>query len=157
MKHLLSPWRMKYFQSFKKNGCVFCDAIASEEDDKNYIVYRSEHSFVILNLYPYTSGSLMVLPYQHVPQLDDLTAEVRFEMIELVNKVTQVLTTIYRPQGFNIGINMGEAAGAGIEQHLHIHIVPRWNGDTNFMTAVGQVRVLPETLEETYRRVMEVW
>ena len=149
---------MKYIQSFKKNGCVFCRAVkAKDQDDKNFIVFRGENAFVILNLYPYTSGSLMVLPYQHVPKLEALTPETRFEMIELVNKASIALTEVYGPEGFNIGINMGEAAGAGIEEHIHVHIVPRWNGDTNFMTAVGQVRVLPETLEETHRRVKEAW
>jgi ATP adenylyltransferase len=99
----------------------------------------------------------MVLPYQHSPDLSDLDVETRAEMIELVTKTSQVLHEIYSPGGFNIGINMGEAAGAGIEEHIHIHIVPRWQGDTNFMTAVGQTRVLPEALEETYRRVKDAW
>lgn len=112
---------------------------------------------MILNTYPYTSGHLMVLPYEHVPRLDALAPETRAEMMELVNKATLALTDIYEPQGFNIGINMGEAAGAGIEEHIHIHIVPRWNGDTNFMSAVGQVRVMPETLEDTFDRVKEAW
>lgn len=157
MKHLWSPWRMKYIESSKKDGCVFCQAVAAEDDPKYYILDRGEHAFVILNVFPYTSGSLLVLPYKHEPKLDNLTAEIRAEMMELVNKASCVLTTVYHPEGFNIGINMGEAAGAGIEEHIHIHIVPRWNGDTNFMTAVGQTRVLPESLEVTYRRVKEVW
>ncbi|HKJ28209.1 MAG TPA: HIT domain-containing protein [Anaerolineales bacterium] len=157
MKHLWSPWRMKYIQSFKKSGCVFCQALTAEDDLKYWIVHRGEHAFVILNAYPYTSGHIMVLPYDHVPRLDELTQETRAEMMELVNKTTLTLTAVYHPQGFNIGINMGEAAGAGIEEHIHIHIVPRWQGDTNFMTAVGQIRVLPETLEDTYRRVKEAW
>lgn len=157
MRHLWSPWRMKYIESFKKDGCVFCQAVAAEDDPKYYIIDRGELAFVILNVFPYTSGSLMVLPYKHEPKLDSLTPEIRAEMMELVNKASCVLNTVYHPEGFNIGINMGEAAGAGIEEHIHIHIVPRWNGDTNFMTAVGQTRVLPESLEDTYRRVKEVW
>jgi ATP adenylyltransferase len=148
---------MKYILSFKKNGCVFCKVLAQRKDPENFILYRGEQAFVILNVYPYTSGHLMVLPFDHVPSLDELTSEIRAEMMELVNKTINVLTDVYRPQGFNIGINMGEAAGAGIEEHLHIHIVPRWQGDTNYMTAVGNTRVLPEALEDTYRRVKEAW
>ncbi len=157
MKHLWSPWRMRYITEFKKNGCVFCGALELEDGPENLIVSRGQKTFVILNAFPYTSGHLMVLPYQHVPDLSDLDAETRAEMMEMVTKSSQVLRTLYTPEGFNIGINMGEAAGAGIEEHIHIHIVPRWMGDTNFMTAVGQTRVLPEALDETYRRVKDAW
>lgn len=157
MKHLWSPWRMKYIESAKQKDCVFCKALAGENDAEYFIVYRGENAFVMLNAYPYTSGHLMVLPYLHVPALDDLTPEIRADMMELVNKATLVLTSVYHPQAYNIGINMGEAAGAGIEEHIHIHVVPRWAGDANFMTAVGQTRVLPEALEDTYRRVKDVW
>jgi ATP adenylyltransferase len=148
---------MRYITEFKKNGCVFCGMLQYEDGPENLIVNRGETTFVILNAYPYTSGHLMVLPYQHVPDLADLDTETRAEMMELVTKTTRVLKDIYSPEGFNIGINMGEAAGAGIEEHIHIHIVPRWKGDTNFMTAVGQTRVLPEALDETYRRVQDAW
>jgi ATP adenylyltransferase len=157
MKNLWSPWRMRYITEFKKNGCVFCAALKLEDGIENLILYRGGKAFVILNAFPYTSGHLMVLPYQHVPDLSDLDVATRSEMMELVTKTSQVLRAIYSPEGFNIGINMGEAAGAGIEEHIHIHIVPRWVGDTNFMTAVGQTRVLPEALEETYRRVKNAW
>jgi ATP adenylyltransferase len=148
---------MRYITEFKKNGCVFCGALELEDGPENLIVSRGQKTFVILNAFPYTSGHLMVLPYQHVPDLSDLDAETRAEMMEMVTKSSQVLRTLYTPEGFNIGINMGEAAGAGIEEHIHIHIVPRWMGDTNFMTAVGQTRVLPEALDETYRRVKDAW
>lgn len=157
MKRLWSPWRMKYIKSPKQKGCVFCKVLSCEDDAKNNVLYRGKDVFVILNAYPYTSGHLMVLPNIHVPALDDLTPEIRAGMMELVNKAIQVLTEVYQPQGFNVGINLGEAAGAGIEEHLHIHVVPRWHGDVNFMTAVGETRVLPEALEDTYRRVMELW
>ncbi len=157
MKHLWSPWRMRYINEFKKDGCVFCAALQQEDGSENLIVARGERAFVIMNAYPYTSGHLMVLPYQHAPDLSDLDSETRAEMFELVTKASQVLREIYSPEGFNIGINMGEAAGAGIEEHIHIHVVPRWMGDTNFMTAVGQTRVLPEALEETFRRVKDAW
>jgi ATP adenylyltransferase len=149
---------MAYIRAFKKNGCVFCQALAQPQDgEDNLIVTRGEKAFVILNRFPYTSGHLMILPYQHARQLDDLDPETRAEMIELVTKGSQVLQEVYNPQGFNIGINMGEAAGAGIEEHIHIHIVPRWSGDTNFMSAVGETRVVPEPLAETYRRVKAAW
>lgn len=157
MKQLWSPWRMRYLSTFKKNGCVFCHALQREDSPENLIVFRGERAFVILNAFPYTNGHLMVIPYKHVPDLADLEPEIRAEMIELVTKASQVLRKVYSPEGFNIGINMGEAAGAGIEEHIHIHIVPRWNGDTNFMTAVGQTRVLPEELSQTYQRVKEAW
>lgn len=148
---------MRYINEFKKNGCVFCAALQEEDGPDNLVAIRGQKAFVILNAFPYTSGHLMVLPYQHAPDLSDLDAATRAEMLELVTKASQVLRQIYTPEGFNIGINMGQAAGAGIEEHIHIHIVPRWMGDTNFMTAVGQTRVLPEALEETYRRVKDAW
>ena len=157
MKHLWSPWRMSYIESHKQDGCVFCQALEQEDGPENLIATRGKTSFVILNRYPYTSGHIMVLPYVHVPTLEELKAETRVEMIELVTKGTQVLQSIYKPEGFNVGINIGEAAGAGIEEHIHIHIVPRWMGDTNFMSAVGETRILPEDLKDTYKKVREVW
>lgn len=158
MDHLWSPWRMSYIQSPKsKNGCVFCEALEKEDGQKNLIVYRGEYSFVILNRYPYTSGHIMILPFIHRPNLIDLDAPTRAEMMELTAKGTDVLQKQYNPQGFNLGANLGEAAGAGIEEHIHIHIVPRWTGDTNFMSSLGQTRVLPEALEDTYRRIKEIW
>jgi ATP adenylyltransferase len=158
MNHLFSPWRMAYIKSDKTHeGCVFCIALDKDDSAENLIVHRGERAFAILNRFPYTSGHVMVLPYAHQPNLDALEPETRAEMMELTTQTTRVLTGMYRPQGFNIGINLGEAAGAGIEQHIHIHIVPRWVGDTNFMTAVGETRVLPEALGETWRRVRGAW
>ena len=158
MKQLWAPWRMAYIRTFKKNGCVFCQALEHTSDgEENQIVFRGKNSFVILNRFPYTSGHLMVLPFQHAPRLEDLTPETRAEMIELVTKSNQVLQQIYDPQGYNIGINMGQAAGAGIEEHIHIHIVPRWSGDTNFISAIGKTRVIPESITETYRRLKAAW
>ena len=144
---------MRYITNFKKNGCVFCGALQQEDGPENLIVTRGERAFVILNAYPYTSGHLMVLPYQHAPDLALLDAETRAEMIELVTKASTVLRDLYSPEGFNIGINMGEAAGAGIEEHIHIHIVPRWQGDTNFMGTTAETRVVPETPEQTWERL----
>ncbi len=158
MDHLFTPWRMAYIQSNKTdNGCVFCNALEQPDSPENGIVYRGERAFVILNRFPYTSGHLMVLPYRHESTLEGLEAATRTEMMELTTQVIRVLGKIYRPQGFNVGINLGEAAGAGIEQHLHIHVVPRWVGDTNFMSTVGGVRVLPEALEETWANVRRLW
>ena len=154
MNHLWSPWRMEYLDgSNKADGCVFCTAQEMQDGVENLIAYRGEHAYVILNRFPYTSGHLLVNPYQHVTRLEDLTPEIRAEMMELVSRCTTVLKSIYKPQGFNMGANLGSAAGAGIPLHVHLHIVPRWSGDTNFMSTVGQTRVLPEALEDTYNRV----
>jgi ATP adenylyltransferase len=148
---------MKYIESQKKNGCVFCQALEGEDGAENLIVFRGKTSFVILNRYPYTSGHIMVLPFVHVRRLIDLDPETRAELIELTTKGTQVLEKIYQPQGFNVGINLGEAGGAGIEDHIHVHIVPRGTGDSNFMAAVGETRMLPEDLQDTYRRINAEW
>lgn len=158
MKYLWSPWRMDYIKSEKNlEGCVFCKALDQPDGLENLIVFRGQSAFLILNRYPYTSGHLMVLPFLHTPALSDLDPETRAEMMEIMNKGTQVLKQIYQPQGFNLGANIGAAAGAGIEEHVHLHIVPRWKGDTNFMSSLGHTRVLPEELEETYRRVKAAW
>lgn len=132
---------------------MFCNAQAMEDGAGNLIAHRGERAYVILNRYPYTSGHLMVNPFVHVSNLEELDPETRAEMMELTSQCTIVLKNTYKPQGFNIGLNMGEAAGAGVLGHVHIHIVPRWRGDTNFMSAVGGTRVLPEALEKTYERV----
>ena len=137
----------------KEEGCVFCNAQSKSDSAENLIVHRGEHAYVILNRFPYTSGHLMVIPFVHKPNLEELDAATRAEMMELTSRCTTVLKNIYRPQGFNVGVNIGEAAGAGVLGHVHIHIVPRWNGDTNFMSSVGSTRVLPEALEDTWKRV----
>jgi ATP adenylyltransferase len=157
LNYLWSPWRMAYIQSEKENECVFCTELKRPDGYENLIIYRGPQAFVILNRYPYTSGHLMVVPYEHLPSLDLLDAKTRANMMELTNKAIQVLRKIYTPQGFNIGINIGEAAGAGITEHVHMHIVPRWGGDTNFMSSLANTRVLPESLEETYSRVRQEW
>jgi ATP adenylyltransferase len=150
---------MTYIKSAndKNNGCVFCLALEQEDSEENLIVYRGEHAFVILNRYPYTSGHLMVLPFAHVPRLDAVDAGTRGEMMELVNKGSQVLEEVYGPEGFNLGANLGAAAGAGIEEHVHLHVVPRWVGDTNFMSTVGETRVLPEELPESWAQMQAAW
>lgn len=158
MENMWSPWRMKYINDSENfEGCVFCIAPQKNDDEDMLIVHRGKAAFVILNRYPYTSGHLMVVPYSHVSSIEMLTPEVRFEMIELVNTALSVLRSAYKPDGFNVGINMGSAGGAGIAEHAHIHVVPRWAGDTNFMSAVGETRVIPEDLAVTYKRITEVW
>jgi ATP adenylyltransferase len=158
MKHLWSPWRMAYIQEHNKGtDCAFCRESARPDSAENLIVYRGRLAFVILNRFPYTSGHLMIVSYQHESQLENLHIEQRTEMMELVAQSVEVLKKVYSPQGFNVGINLGEAAGAGIREHVHIHVVPRWGGDTNFMTALAETRVLPERLEDTYQRVQSAW
>jgi ATP adenylyltransferase len=147
---------MKYIESNEKEeDCVFCNAQAKEDNADNLIAFRGESAFVILNLYPYTSGHLMVVPFAHIATLEELDSATRAEMMELTSQSMSVLRKIYRPQAFNMGANIGEAAGAGVPGHVHIHIVPRWGGDTNFMTTLGETRVLPEAIEETCKRVRE--
>jgi ATP adenylyltransferase len=149
---------MEYIQHYKKEAeCVFCYELAQSDGPDNLIVLRKERAFVILNRYPYTSGHLMVMPYAHQSALADLDPLTRSELMELVTQGVQVLQQEYHPQGFNIGINIGEAAGAGITEHIHLHIVPRWGGDTNFMSSLASTRVLPEALEATYWRVRRAW
>jgi ATP adenylyltransferase len=144
---------MEYIQNSKEEGCVFCSAQEKEDSAENLIAFRGERAYVILNRYPYTSGHLMVVPFDHLPNLEALDALTRAEMMELTTRCMTVLRKIYHPEAFNMGANIGEAAGAGVKQHVHIHIVPRWAGDTNFMSTVGGTRVLPEALERTYERV----
>lgn len=158
LDYIWSPWRMEYIENHnKEQGCAFCLALAQPDGLENLIVFRGERVFAILNRYPYTSGHIMTVPFAHKPTLGELDPDTRFEMIELATQFVDILRKIYRPQGFNIGVNIGEAAGAGITEHIHLHVVPRWMGDTNFMSSLGQTRVLPESLEDTYRRVREKW
>jgi ATP adenylyltransferase len=149
---------MKYIQDrHTYDGCIFCLAAEANNDEENLIFFRGKHVFLILNTFPYTSGHIMCVPYAHVARLYDLTQETRIEMIEVVSKSVQVLQLVYEPDGFNIGLNLGEQAGAGIADHLHTHIVPRWSGDTNFMSALANTRVLPETLPQAYQRIKNAW
>ena len=145
---------MEYIENHNhQEGCVFCNMQAMEDGPGNLIVYRGQLAFVILNRFPYTSGHVMVVPFAHRPNLEALDPTVRGEMMELTSHATTVLHKIYNAEAFNVGINIGEAAGAGVKEHIHIHIVPRWNGDTNFMSTLSETRVLPEALEDTWQRV----
>ena len=138
-------------------GCIFCNGLKQSDGPDNLIVFRGLNAFVMLNRFPYTSGHLMVVPYEHQPSLDLLPTGSRSDIMDLAARALQVLEELYSPQGFNLGMNIGNAAGAGILEHVHLHVVPRWIGDTNFMSSVSQTRVLPELLEETYRRAREAW
>jgi ATP adenylyltransferase len=154
MNHIWSPWRMEYIENHgKENSCIFCSAQAQMDSAQNLIAFRGDLAYVILNRYPYTSGHLMVVPFIHTATLEELDAPTRAEMMELTARCMTVLRKVYNPQAFNLGANIGEAAGAGVKEHVHLHIVPRWIGDTNFMSTLGDTRVLPETLEDTYLRI----
>lgn len=154
MDYLWTPWRYQYITKSGEAGeCVFCAAAKSSDDRENLIVHRAAHNFVILNRFPYTSGHIMVVPYLHVAALEELADEALVEMIRLARVSEKHLRDVYHPEGFNLGINLGKSAGAGIAGHLHLHMLPRWTGDTNFMTVVGETRVLPEDLTETWRKL----
>ena len=157
MERLWSPWRLEYVTGGPKTaGCVFCDASRPPNPD-SLIVHEGTTCYVILNLYPYNNGHLMVVPHRHVPSLVALTPEELAEVGLLTQRAEAALTEAYRPHGMNVGINMGKAAGAGVEEHIHVHVVPRWNGDTNFMTTVGGTRVLPEELGATAARLRPIF
>jgi len=155
MKRLWAPWRMEYILGDKTQGCVFCTELKEDHDRKNYILYRGGKAFVIMNIYPYNNGHLMVVPNRHIASLTATTDDERAELMRLTLHAELALTEAYRPQGINVGINLGRAAGAGVIDHLHIHLVPRWNGDTNFMPLFAETRVMPEHLETTYRKLVE--
>ncbi len=149
---------MEYISTPKSDeGCIFCNGLKQEDGPDNLIIYRGSKAFVMLNRFPYTSGHLMIVPYEHQPSLELIDEGSRADIMELSARAIQVLEVLYTPQGFNLGMNIGKAAGAGISEHVHLHVVPRWVGDTNFMSSVSQTRVLPELLEETYRRVKAAW
>jgi ATP adenylyltransferase len=144
---------MSYIGDGKPDGCIFCVKPAEGQDEKNLILGRSGQAYVLLNLYPYNSGHLMVVPFEHTGDLATLPPEIGAEVLALTQKSLAALTSEYRPQGFNVGINLGEVAGGSISAHLHVHVVPRWGGDTNFMPVTAETKVLPETLDQTYRRL----
>jgi ATP adenylyltransferase len=154
MDHIWSPWRYRYIASAeRKNSCIFCEIKTGQDDANNLVLFRGELVFVVLNLFPYTSGHLMVVPNQHTASFAGLHQEATRDMFNLAQRAEVALRQEYNPDGFNIGMNLGKAAGAGIEEHLHLHIVPRWVGDANFVSTIGETRVLPEALSETYQRL----
>ncbi len=150
MEDLWAPWRLEYILGPKPDECVFCIPKHRDEDAERLILYRGKYSFVIMNKYPYNNGHLMVTPYRHVMNLADLTPEEATEVMALMQECVRILQSHFSPQGINIGLNLGEAAGAGIKEHLHFHLVPRWNGDSSFMTVFSETRVIPEHLVSTY-------
>jgi ATP adenylyltransferase len=156
---LWSPWRYSYIKADKTNnetssGCVFCDILSnSAHDEEKFILHRAEFNFVILNIYPYISGHLMVIPYKHLANLDQADKKTTDELMDLTKRCQTALRTVYQPDGINLGMNFGKAAGAGVAEHYHLHLLPRWIGDANFMTAIGETRTIPETLQTTYEKL----
>jgi ATP adenylyltransferase len=158
MKRIWAPWRMAYINGESEEaGCLFCLQLAQNDGPDNLILHRGKYAFVILNRYPYTNGHLMVVPFAHEASLEGLNDDTRSEMMQLTNHALGVLRRVSGAQAFNVGINIGEAAGAGVADHVHVHIVPRWAGDTNFMSSIAETRVLPEALEETYKKLLAGW
>jgi ATP adenylyltransferase len=156
MDYLWSPWRYQYVQkAHSGEACIFCRVIAENKDQENFVVYRGERNFVMLNLYPYTTGHLMIVPYQHVDTLEAASQDSLEEMMVLAQAAQKHLREIYKPTGFNLGMNLGESAGAGIAGHIHMHVLPRWSGDTSFTTTVAETRVLPEDLPVTWQKLRE--
>ena len=156
MDYLWTPWRYTYIKGAgQAEGCIFCDLQRCDDDRESLIVYRGAHNFIILNAYPYTSGHAMIVPYDHTDQLHKLSPEAANEMMTLSQRLEKALIEVYQPDGVNLGMNVGKAAGAGVAGHIHMHVLPRWVADSNFMTVIGETRVLPETLETTYRRLKE--
>ena len=156
MDKLFSPWRLRYIRAAgrtRARGCVFCRAVARGADRANLVLLRGRHNYIILNKYPYNNGHMMIVPFAHVPSLRDAPIATLHEMMELAVRCESALRVAYRPTGINLGMNLGRSAGAGIEKHFHLHIVPRWEGDTNFMSVVHGTRVIPESLQATYRRL----
>ena len=159
MDRLWSPWRAKYISSgvdAQPDVCVFCEIARNpSDDDENFVIFRGERCFVVLNLFPYITGHLMVIPYEHVGDLASTDKAITDEMMDLTKRSQSALRNVYQPAGFNVGMNLGASAGAGIVDHIHIHVLPRWGGDTNFMTTVAETRVLPEDLKTTHQRLRE--
>ncbi len=154
MDYLWTPWRFQYVSNIDDaKGCPFCIADNAGNDAQRLVVYRGRLNFVILNLYPYTSGHLLVSPYSHISDLAHLSSDQLSEMMMLAQRCKRALEQSYRPDGYNIGMNLGRCAGAGVDQHIHLHVVPRWMGDSNFMTIAGETRVLPESLDVSYQKI----
>ncbi|MDP9169699.1 MAG: HIT domain-containing protein [Acidobacteriota bacterium] len=158
MDYLWSPWRYRYLLDPDKSGeCVFCQIAAAYRDEETLIVHRGRYNFIVLNKFPYTSGHLMVVPFAHASELSAVEEAASTEMMNLARLAERHLRSLYRPDGLNIGMNIGASAGAGIAGHIHMHVLPRWNGDANFMTTIGETRVLPEELSDTWRRLSEAF
>lgn len=156
MDHLWTPWRFDYIKNLKRPSetCVFCSILLETNDEHNFVLHRGLCSFAVLNLYPYTAGHILIVANRHIPFLRDARTEELHEFLELAQRCEKALDAEYRPEGFNVGFNLGRAAGAGVEHHLHMHILPRWTGDSNFVSVVSETRVLPEELPTTFQRLL---
>lgn len=152
-----APWRMEYIRSEPLSGCLFCQKYSEKKDEKNYILFRSSLSFLMLNLYPYNTGHLMAAPVRHVGDITSLFKKEIIDIMDLVQRGVRALTKAYKPEGFNVGLNLGVVAGAGITDHLHIHIVPRWQGDTNFMPVLADTKVIPQHLHKIYKALLPLF
>jgi ATP adenylyltransferase len=157
MERLWAPWRLQYITQEKPPGCIFCDKPLAGDDRASYIVRRGTHAFVILNAFPYNNGHIMVAPYAHLADVEALPPDTLHEMMDLTQQCTRALKLVFEPDGLNIGFNLGTAAGAGIKDHLHLHLVPRWQGDTNFMPVIGDVRVIPQSLDQSYQLLSDAF
>jgi len=157
MERLWAPWRLQYITQDKPAGCIFCDKPLTGDDRASYIVLRGTHAYVLLNAFPYNNGHIMIAPYAHLAALEDLPSETMHEMMDLAQLATRALKSGFLPDGLNIGFNLGAAAGAGIKDHLHLHLVPRWSGDTNFMPVIGDTRVIPQSLDRTYELLTDAF
>ncbi|MDQ3936485.1 MAG: HIT domain-containing protein [Actinomycetota bacterium] len=154
---LWAPWRLEYIKGPKPNECIFCAKPEIGDDRAAHIVRRGEHCFAMLNAFPYNNGHLMISPFAHVPSIEDLGADAVVELMTMAQTALATLREVYGPEGFNLGINQGKVAGAGVEGHIHLHIVPRWGADTNFMPVIGDTRVLPQSLDESFDEVSRAW
>jgi ATP adenylyltransferase len=152
-QRLWAPWRLEYIKGPKPDECIFCAAAAAGDDAAKYIVKRGEHCFAMLNAFPYNNGHMMVSPYSHVPSIEELDEPALLELMTMTRASLAALRAAYGPEGFNLGINQGKVAGAGFDDHVHLHVVPRWGADTNFMPVIGDARVLPQSLEDSYRDI----
>jgi ATP adenylyltransferase len=154
MKFITAPWREEYIKkAFKMTECIFCQALETEKDSEAFILHRTKHNFLILNRYPYTPGHLMIAPYEHLDSIEKAEKEITDEMADLLKLSLSVLRKTYRPHGFNTGMNIGRSAGAGVADHYHLHVIPRWTGDSNFMPLIGKTKVVIEDIETTYKKL----
>lgn len=154
MEYISAPWREKYVKNaFKMKECIFCQILKQKNDSENFILYRGKDNFIILNRYPYTPGHLMIAPYEHLDSCEKASKESSHELMDLLKFSIQNLRQYYQPQGFNTGMNIGRSAGAGVADHYHLHVIPRWTGDSNFMPLIGQTKVILESLDKTYNRL----
>ncbi|MBI4810993.1 MAG: HIT domain-containing protein [Ignavibacteriales bacterium] len=158
MKKLFSPWRSQYIEYFskkkdEKDNCIFCEAYHDEDDERRFIITRGKNNFVVMNLYPYNSGHLMIVPYRHISTFNELTDDESLEIMSMIKKMISTLQAASNPDGFNIGSNLGRSAGAGIDRHIHFHIVPRWSGDTNFMPVLSDTKLISEDMKTTWRKL----